>query len=325
LEFVNGLGQATGWTGSGKLMAAWFERRERGVVMAWWGTSYVLGGFLASVFATWIVTNPNFFPELGWRRGMFGPALILLLVTAYFFWKVRDDPKQAGIMARIEDDCQTAAPASATRTSWAFLRSGNIQAIACMYFLVKLMRYSLLFWLPLYLSQRLHYSDGRAGYTSSLFELVGFLGPIIAGYISDRMLESRRFPVGATMLWALALVCLLNPFANMAGFWGTAISISVTGILIYGPDMLMSLPAVQDAAGRGETARALGYVNGVGSCGQLVSAYAVAGLVRWFGWDSTFALFAALSILAGVILAWRWNADRPGITGPMETAEPAAI
>ena len=75
LEFVNGLGQSTGWSGMVKLMASWFERGERGVVMAWWSTSYVLGGFLATVFATWMATAPYLLPELGWRRGTFGPAL----------------------------------------------------------------------------------------------------------------------------------------------------------------------------------------------------------------------------------------------------------
>lgn len=313
LEFANGLGQSTGWSGICKLMAAWFERAERGVVMAWWSTSYVLGGFLASVFATWLVTNPHLLPELGWHRGMFGPALVLVTVALFFFWAVRDNPKRAGLSVSLQkDDTDSSGERKAgSLLSWALLlKNPNIQAIAVMYFLLKLARYSLLFWLPLYLSQKLHYSDERAGYTSSLFELVGFLGPILAGYASDRLMGSRRFPVGAVMLWVLGLMCLVEPLANLAGFWGTAISISVLGILVYGPDTLMSGAAVQDSASSADTGLALGYVDGIGSCGQLLSGYVIAGLVRWFGWDSTFTLFAVVSILAGLILASRWEAER---------------
>lgn len=327
LEFTNGLGQASGWSGIGKLMASWFSRAERGVVMAWWSTNYVLGGFLAGVFSTWAVTNPYLFASLGWRRGMFGPALVLAAVTAYFLWAVRDTPRDAGLAVRFADEPgRPDAPRGRrnTRETWRVLvRDRNIQAIACMYFLLKLTRYSLLFWLPLYLSQRLHFSDERSGYTSSLFELVGFLGPLLAGYVSDRLLNSRRFPVGAVMLWALAIACLFQPLSNGAGFWGTAITISIIGILVYGPDTLMAGAAVQDFARRGDTAQALGYVNGVGSCGQLLSAYVIAGFVQWFGWDSTFVLFTALSILGGLVLASRWNSERP--PAPLEPEAAPAV
>ena len=328
LEVANGLGQSAGWSGICKLMAAWFGRAERGVVMAWWGTCYVLGGFLASVFATWLVTSPHLLPELGWRRGMFGPALVLTFVAMFFFWAVRDDPKSAGLSVSFqqeEDDAAGGGNTPSSRESCEFLfRNPNIQAIAAMYFLLKLARYSLLFWLPLYLSQRLHYSDGRAGYTSSLFEMVGFLGPILAGYVSDRLLGSRRFPVGAVMLWVLGLMCLAQPIANLGGPWGTAISISIIGILVYGPDTLMSGAATQDSAGAAHTGLALGYVDGVGSCGQLVSGYVVAGLVQWFGWDSTFTLFAVVSILAGLILASRWEPERRALFPVAQAApEPA--
>lgn len=313
LELANGLGQSTGWSGICKLMAAWFVRAERGVVMAWWSTSYVLGGFLATVFATWMVTNPLLLPELGWRRGMFGPALVLVIAAVFFFCVVRDNPRRAGLSVSLQEDEEDAGGelAASPRRSWALLlKNPNIQAIAAMYFLLKLARYSLLFWLPLYLSQKLRYSDERAGYTSSLFEMIGFLGPLLAGYASDRLLGSRRFPVGAVMLWALGLMCLVQPLANVAGFWGTAVSISVIGILVYGPDTLMSASAVQDSARSADTGLSLGYVDGVGSCGQLVSGYVVAGIVQWFGWDSTFTLFAVVSILAGLILASRWEPER---------------
>lgn len=321
LEFVNGLGQSTGWSGVVKLMASWFERAERGVVMAWWSTSYVLGGFLATVFATWMATAPYLLPELSWRRGMFGPALVLGIVAMFLYWAVRDDPKSAGLSITFGEDHDGVERESATasRRRWALLfKNPNIQAIAVMYFLLKLARYSLLFWLPLYLSQKLHYSDERAGYTSSLFEMIGFLGPILAGYASDRLLRSRRFPVGATMLWVLGFMCLVQPLANLAGFWGTAVSISVIGILVYGPDTLMSGAAVQDSTRNSSTGLALGYVDGIGSCGQLLSGYAVAGIVRWFGWDSTFTLFAAASVIAGLILATRWEAERRDLVAKAE-------
>ncbi|MGH7442585.1 MAG: MFS transporter, partial [bacterium] len=36
LACINGAAQSTGWSGTVKVMACWFSRRERGRVMAWW-------------------------------------------------------------------------------------------------------------------------------------------------------------------------------------------------------------------------------------------------------------------------------------------------
>ena len=55
---VNGTGQSTGWSGTVKNMAPWFRRKERGVVMSWWSTCYVIGAIAATGLATFVVTHP---------------------------------------------------------------------------------------------------------------------------------------------------------------------------------------------------------------------------------------------------------------------------
>ena len=54
-------------------------------------------------------------------------------------------------------------------------------------------------------------------------------------------------------------------------------------------------------------ARALGIVNGIGSLGQLVSAYVVAIVVNRFGWDQLFTFFVLCAAAAGGLLTLRWN------------------
>ncbi|MFZ6013737.1 MAG: MFS transporter, partial [Bacteroidota bacterium] len=53
---VNGLAQSTGWPGLLKNMSAWFGQKERGVVLSWWSTCYVVGAFGATIFATYCIT-----------------------------------------------------------------------------------------------------------------------------------------------------------------------------------------------------------------------------------------------------------------------------
>jgi sugar phosphate permease len=140
-----------------------------------------------------------------------------------------------------------------------------------------------------------------------LFELVGFSGALIAGYVSDRLLNGRRYPVGATMLFGLAAALLMHPVIGRLGAVPMACSISLLGILTYGPDLLMSGPASVDAVGPRHAARAAGIVNGVGSLGQLVSAYVVAVIVSRFGWDQLFTFFVLCAAAAGGLLTLKWN------------------
>jgi sugar phosphate permease len=87
LACLNGLGQSAGRPGLVKNMSYWFGRRERGVVMAWWGTNYVMGGFLATIFATFVATNPMFFPSWGGDVD-FGhpPSFSCSSPSALFLW-----------------------------------------------------------------------------------------------------------------------------------------------------------------------------------------------------------------------------------------------
>jgi len=58
---INGTGQSTGWSGTVKNMAPWFRRKERGIVMSWWSTCYVVGAIAATSLATFVVTRPILF------------------------------------------------------------------------------------------------------------------------------------------------------------------------------------------------------------------------------------------------------------------------
>jgi len=293
-QAVNGYAQACGWPGLLKMMAATFGKSSRGITMGWWCTNYVVGGFLATILATWAATGPVLV-AFGWRRGAWVPALVLVTMAGIFAWLSRGAGTRSGVVG----------------SQWTglgeVLRNRAVLTIAGMYFAVKLARYVFLFWLPLYMTQGLGYSVAEAGYTSSIFEFVGFTGVVLAGYVSDRVARGRRFPVGSLMMFALALLCLAHPWLAAWGRAGNMLGIALIGMMTFGADTLMAGAGVQDVSRRETTATAAGFTNAVGSLGQVVSPFLASLVSMHFGWNAVFYVLVLVTLTGGAILATQWN------------------
>jgi sugar phosphate permease len=309
---LNGVGQATGWSGLVKMMANWFSSENRGVVMAWWGTNYVLGGFLATAFATWAVAQRSLLPQLGWARGFLFPALLLALIIPLFFWQVSDAPATSNRLGWHHG----LRPVVEEHTSWAdlamLLCKPSLWTIGISYFFLELCRYALMFWLPYYMVQQLRYGVQTAGYLSSLYELVGIAGALLAGYVSDRFNQSRRAPISVVMLFGLGLVMLFQPLLARSGLVGIGFAISLAGLLSYGPDTLLSGAAAQDVGETRAAATATGLIDGIGHLGALFSPYVVVYVSERYGWDRLFLVFAGTAVLAGLALLPIWNLKGDG-------------
>lgn len=311
----NGIGQSTGWSGLVKMMGSWFDSRQRGIVMAWWGTNYVLGGFLATAFATWAIAQHAIAPGLGWRRGFLFPALILLAILAAFFLLVQDAPEQADCCSESlyqSSDASNSKSGEARRSGRGkdlirLLSSPSLWFIGIASFFLEMCRYALLFWLPFYLVNHLRYSLEASGYVSSLYELVGVAGALLAGYISDRFMESRRAPICAIMLCGFGIVALLPLLNPRPGLIVTSVAVSLAGILTYGPDTLLSGAAAQDIGQGSSTATASGLIDGIGHLGSLFSPYLVIYVSGHDGWNLLFVVFSCAAFLAAAALTPIWN------------------
>lgn len=314
LHMANGYGQSTGWSGTVKNMSSWFARKERGVVMAWWATCYSIGGVIATAFATYVANNETFLPELGWRRGFFAPAALLLAIALFYIIFTRNKPSDAGFEDYVDDTPIDTEPEEVVREEdtlsvWkAVLSSPPLWVTGAMYFFLKLTRYAFLYWLPLYLVKALDYKVGGAGYTSTAYEIAGFCGVVAAGYISDKLMQSRRFPVACIMLSLLAGSFLLYPFLGKEGLLFNIIGIGLIGFMTYGPDALMTGAGAMDIGSEKAAGMASGFINGMGSIGQMLSPLIVAYVATsWFGWNGLFVLFAGAAVIGAALMALMWN------------------
>jgi hypothetical protein len=151
----------------------------------------------------------------GSRLAIVVPCGVLLLTTLFFYWRAKDLPADVGL----NPINPQISPMTNTSGWKQILRNPEIQLLAAMYFFLKLTRYSLLFWLPLYIVETQSSHGGSALTLSSLFELTGFLGAVCASYASERWFGARRSGGSSHAIYG----CVCLPPASPRQYLGNCI------------------------------------------------------------------------------------------------------
>jgi OPA family glycerol-3-phosphate transporter-like MFS transporter len=313
---VQGFCQSTGWAPLTKNMGEFFSRGERGRVFGLWCSNYAIGGVAAAAIAGWSVQ------ALGWRFAFWLPAFLLLCIWILFWFFQRDTPADVGLPV-IEtfqgepEEQQTGNSSKPQQTDhswndvWKVVTNRMVLLLAAVYFLVKPMRYLVMFWSPVYIHERLGTNPYESGVIGSLFDLSGPISIFIGGWISDKVFKTRRMPVMVICLFGAGLLTMF--FQNLP-HTRTALSLGLIciGFLIYIPDSMASGTAAIDFGTSRGASTAAGIINGCGSIGAAVGG-TIPGWVESIAgvggdlWGIIFRILGVALMLAGAILLPKWN------------------
>jgi MFS transporter, OPA family, glycerol-3-phosphate transporter len=283
---LNGLAQATGWSGNVGTMAHWFRRRERGQVMGIWSTCYQLGAVLAKGFASFM---------LRWslRASFWGASAVLSVVWGVFFVLQRNRPEDVGLAPIDDEDDEgegkgkgkgghEAATGAATPPRPGFTRGllVTVLMMGCFYFFVKSIRYALWSWAPYFLQLNFGLEKETAGYYSAIFDICGFLGVMVAGFLSDRLFAGRRAVLAFLLIAGLLLSTMLLWLAGSRTLLMFGVSIGLIGFTLYGPDSLITGAGAIDVGSRRYAIAAAGIINGMGSLGPVLQEIVIGQMYK---------------------------------------------
>jgi sugar phosphate permease len=286
---LNGLFQASGWPGTMKALAPEFEAAERGRVMGLWSTCYQLGSLGAGAVTAYLLSHQ------GLQASFWLPAAALAGVAVVVGAGLPKTP--------LPDSTSANSRASArSQRQRGLLKSPLLWMLGFSYFCLKLIRYTLLFWLPYFLEKQLHVPREQAGYQSLAFEAGGVLGAVAVGYASDRLLQGRRGLAG--LLGCVGLAAALGGFSALAGLgtWPRLLSLGAVGFMLYGPDAVISATASQDLGGKEASATAAGFINGMGSVGAALQGLVTHEVTARWGWPVLFQVLLGLAVVAACAL-----------------------
>ncbi|XP_060626260.1 glucose-6-phosphate exchanger SLC37A1 [Anolis sagrei] len=308
-QIANGLVQTTGWPSVVTCVGNWFGKGRRGLIMGLWNSHTSVGNILGSLIAGYWVSTC-------WGLSFVVPGIIISLMGIVCFLFLIEHPKDInctstsssndpemhcllpenencvkllhhnnGVSEELEKGKFAISFVGALRIP------GVVEFSLCLLF-AKLVSYTFLFWLPLYITNVEHLDAKKAGDLSTLFDVGGIFGGILAGVISDR-LKKRATTCGMMLLVAAPTLYAFSAISRM-GPEATIVMLLICGALVNGPYALITTAVSADLGTHKSlkgNARALSTVtaiiDGTGSVGAALGPL-LAGLLSPSGWNNVF-------------------------------------
>jgi sugar phosphate permease len=285
--FFNGLAQAAGWPGTVGAVAEWLRKKERGTIMGFWSTNYLVGNILVKSMGGFLLAHYSalYGAHIGVRYSFLGCTVLAFAIWwLLYFWQ-RNKPQDVGldpiIDAEHEVDQAVAASSAEQVTFKQYLQlilNPIIPLMGLSYFCIKFLRYALDSWLPTFLD--LEGMDvGRAAYYSSIFDWAGLAGAILAGIALDRVFRGRWDRVCLVMSLGLVIgyITVLQFGENPVAL---ALCFGLVGFMLYGPDTLLCGAGAVVVAGERNAVAVAGLINGIGSIGPVIQEQVIGRLLE---------------------------------------------
>ena len=377
MQILSGLFQTTGWPGVLSIVANWFGKGRRGLIMGAWYSHTFIGNILGAIVA-------GIFADDNWGLSFIIPGIIMILIGVLLFLFLVPDPSMVGLSPLVyasEYHWDSASPSSASsstsitqfpsrRSSPALLKIENgkscsdlllsdseseplllhedqaigfwgalkipgvVEYSLCLFF-AKLVVYTFMFWLPNYINDTSSLDASSSANLSTVFDVGGILGAVLAGLISDwsgmsattcTVMFLSSVPSMILYQYLQAGLCPLSQIDG-APIFNTCYALNVallilTGLLVNGPFALI-LTVVSADLGTHQSLRgskkALATVSAIIEGTASVGAAVGPSLAGWLAddgeWGNVFSMMvvadaAAASMLARIVVQEIRNRSR---------------
>ena len=304
--FLNGFIQGQAYASTNSMISQWYPKSRRGFATGIFATAMGI-----STLVVWIITG-YFATTYGWRAAFTYPLLFFTLpATIVMFLVVRSRPKDAGFpdYRELQEDSISARAEHYTDEetrgvrAWKILFSNSkFMRYALASFLLYIGRYGLLTWIPLYYAETSGINISKIPAATVALPLGMMVGPFLAGWISDRFFNAKRYQV--LNIYMISFVAIMLVMANFGikemGLYGSFALLVLGGFFVLGSigDLFT---AACDFGGRKMAGTAVGVIDLFNYVGAGVQGVLIGSLLDWTGsWPT---VFYVLSGATGVGIA----------------------
>ncbi|KAJ0099568.1 hypothetical protein Patl1_19878 [Pistacia atlantica] len=319
VQMLAGLFQSTGWPSVVAVVGKWFGKSKRGLIMGIWNAHTSVGNITGSLVASALLSY-------GWGWSFVVPGLMIAFLGLVVFFFLPVSPESVGADREEEDELhspkkigeEVTEPLLRPETpvkekAVGFIEAWKIPGVApfalCLFF-SKLVAYTFLYWLPFYITHTAidgkYLSSSAAGNLSTLFDVGGVVGGILAGHISDR-LDARAITAASFMYCAIPALFFYRSYGNISLILNIVLMF-ITGMFVNGPYALITTAVSADLGTHSSlkgNSRALATVtaiiDGTGSIGAAIGPL-ITGYISATSWSAVFTMLMAAALIAGLLL-----------------------
>ena len=222
LRLLVGAAEAPSFPGNSRITSAWFPTSERGLAAAIFNSAQYFATVLFAPIMGWLVHS------FGWQSVFYvmgGLGIILAFAWLRFMHAPKTHPSisqdEIDYIAEggglVDLDRAKASETVKQVDTWAcikeLLATRMLLGVYIGQYCITTLTYFFLTWFPVYLVQERHMTILKAGFVASLPAVAGFLGGVLGGFVSDRMLKAgyslsvaRKTPIVCGMLLSTSMI-----------------------------------------------------------------------------------------------------------------------
>ena len=224
---LNGWAQSMGAPPAIISLSRWYPLNERGTYYGFFSASHNLGEFFSFLFVGSIVTFA------GWQAGFFGSALAGAIGVLVVLCWLHDTPESKGlppieVLTGEESPGQSHDHGSTSDLQRSVIRNPFVWVLALSSAFMYVSRYAVNGWGVLFLQEVKGYSLALATQVISVNALLGIVGTVFSGWLSDTLFHGRRnvLAFGFGVLNTVALCLFL--------YSGDGILVNMLSMVLFG-------------------------------------------------------------------------------------------
>ncbi len=310
LRFLVGLAEAPSFPANARLVSAWFPSAERGFASAVFNSAQYFSTVLFAPFMAWIVH------DFGWRNVFWVMGLIGICVAMIWIRVIhapRRHPRmseqelaflsEGGALLESEESPAVNRKGPGWNVIRQLLTNRMLIGIYIAQYSITTLTYFFLTWFPVYLVKERGLSILQAGFAAVVPALCGFLGGILGGIISDRILKAtgsltlaRKMPIVAGLL--LSTVIIVCNFVQ-----SSVVVVALIALAFFGKGVgSLGWAVVSDTSPRQAPGLNAGLFNTFGNLAGITTPIAIGYIVKANHGSFAGALgFVALNALVALV------------------------
>jgi sugar phosphate permease len=278
VRFLFGMGESGAYPTSSAVISRWFPAGETARSMSSLFVGQNAGAAIAPLIVIPIAAS------FGWRASFLVNGFIgLIWVFICFLWFTNNPSETKGISGEERMFIESTRRFIDHKRSFPWkvaVKSRSLHALVISLFCSQWAQYFFVAWMPIYLQEGRHFSEDDVKMITAYFFLMGIIGVLIAGFLSDRLVRTKGLRFSRRFLGALPLCLMALSFSITARTPDNTVVLAGLYIsqLLYSFNPIVSYSTCVDIGG-----------NCVGT---------VAGIMNFFGQAGAFCLAIAFGKIA---------------------------